>query len=156
MIQQPYLIQRGMIAHPLVKGRLGEAVSMDYMGSSEFEFGALPQSLRALQRVQDKLTRVTETRIKSGEQSLRVLHALSPADYTEYFGYLLEMRADRLRTKEVTRFAAGYEQTRPHGTDFWWDVDNHVMFSFDKTFMNRLEDCLAASWKFMDEQKANK
>lgn len=43
----PYLVQRGKIRHPLVEGRFSDAVNLDYMGSAEFEWGALPKSLRA-------------------------------------------------------------------------------------------------------------
>lgn len=43
-MRTPYLIQRGKIVKPLAEHdtRLSKAVNLDYMGSSEFEFGALP------------------------------------------------------------------------------------------------------------------
>lgn len=154
MIHHPYLIQRGEIKRPLVDGRISEAVNLDYMGSAEFEFGALPKSLRAMQSRLDDLKATTEPRILEGERSLRILHGFTPDEYEEYLGYLLELRADKRRTKETTRFAAGYPPMKFSKTDIWWDIDNHVMFSFDKVFMNRLLDHLVASWKYMDEQKA--
>ena len=30
--------------------------------------------------------------------------------------------------------------------DFWWDVANHTMFSFDRNFLARLPDHLSASF----------
>jgi hypothetical protein len=62
----PYLIQRGEIKRPLVEGRLSEAVNLDYMGSAEFEFGALPKSLRALQSMVDAISLTTEPRTAEG------------------------------------------------------------------------------------------
>lgn len=154
MIRTPYLIQRAEIYHPLREGRLSEAVDLDYMGAAEFEFGALPKSLRALQARVDSISMTTEPRIQEGEKCLRILHTFNSDEYEEYLGHLLELRADKRRTKETTRFSANY----PHGeysrTDFWWDIDNHVMWSFDKVFMNRLGDHLVASWKYMDDKKS--
>lgn len=154
MVHHPYYIQRCEIKRPLTEGRFSEVVQTDYMGSAEFEFGALPKSLRALQASVDLIQLTTEPRITEGERCLRVLHTFSSPDYEEYLGYLLELRADKRRTKEVTRFAAGRQMDRYSKTDLWWDIDNHVMFSFDKIFMNRLGDALVASWKYMDEQRA--
>lgn len=154
MIHHPYLIQRGEIKRPLVAGRFSEAVDLDYMGSAEFEFGALPKSLRALQSMVDAISMTTEPRILEGDRSLRVLHPFTPEEYEEYLGYLLELRAGKRRTKETTCFAADYPPMEFSKTDIWWDIGNHVMFSFDKVFMNRLTDHLVASWKYMDEQKA--
>jgi len=38
-------------------------------------------------------------------------------------------------------------------TDLWWDIENNVMWSFDKSFMSRLNDHLEASFDFMNENK---
>ncbi len=53
-----YLVQRGTINRPLSQYtdvRISEAIDLDYMGSSEFEFGALPKSLRAFEAEADAL-----------------------------------------------------------------------------------------------------
>jgi hypothetical protein len=55
-IEQPYFLQRGRIQS--TEGSISKAVRLDYMGSSEFEFGALPESLRRLQRDQSALQMV--------------------------------------------------------------------------------------------------
>jgi hypothetical protein len=154
MIRSPYLIQRAEIRRPFVKGRFTEAVDLDYMGSAEFEFGALPQSLRALQAKIDQINLTTEPRILEGDRSLRVLHTFDRDEYEVYFGYLLELRAGRGHTKETTGFAASSVPSQYYITDFWWDVRNNVMFSFDKQFMNRLSDRLQDSWRYMDQQAA--
>jgi hypothetical protein len=153
-MKTPYLVQRCEIRRPLVKGRISEALSLDYMGSAEFEFGAVPKSLRTLQAGVDRIKLTVDPRIKNGESSLRVLHMFTPQEFEQYFKYIEQMRANKLRLKESTRFEAGREPSKYSVCDVWWDIENDVFWSFDKIFMNRLPDCLVASWKYMDEQKA--
>ena len=152
-MKTPYLVQRGEIKRPLGTGRFSEVVDLDYMGSAEFEFGALPKSLRALQaRVGDiKLT--VDNRITDNERSLRVLHTFNEVEFEEYFKFVLRMRGNDLRLKESTRFEAGRAPCKYDVCDIWWDIENHVFWSFDKIFMNRLGDSLVASWKYMDDAK---
>ena len=147
----PHLVQRGTIVSPLAPAftRLSEAVDFDYMGSSEFEFGALPKSLRRMQKVQASLTRVCEDRILEGEHPLRVVHFFSPADYEKYFEYLKQIRDDDLHLKESAYFQqdrSGYQLK----TNFWWDIENDVLWGFHKAFMNRVPNYLASSWAYMD------
>ena len=148
----PYLIQRGEIRRPLASpsARLSDAVNLDYMGSAEFEFGAMPKSLRALQASVDALQKTVLESIQVAGVPLKVVHALSPEEIPQYEAHLLAMRENKLRLKALSRFAANYESQYSH-TDFWWDIDNHVMWSFDKGFMCRLPEYLASSWKYMDE-----
>lgn len=154
-MRTPYLIQRGKIKHPLVEGRFSAAVDLDYMGSAEFEFGALPKSLRALQAMVDSISVTVDPRITGDNgESLRVLHTFSPDDYEKYIVHLLALRDGKVRTKESTWFDKDHaKHFKSLRCDLWWDVDNHVMWSFDKVFMKRLPGVLEASWKYMDEQK---
>jgi hypothetical protein len=154
-MKAPYLIQRGTINWPLVHDRLSKAVSFDYMGSAEFEFGALPESLREMQKRIDSVSLTVEPRIMDGESTLRVLHTFTPDEYEEYLGYLLKLREGHIQTKEDPRFQKDHSlRSKRLCCDFWWDIDNHVMWSFDKNFMKRLPDVLVASWKYMNEQKS--
>jgi hypothetical protein len=159
MIRTPYLVQRAEIQHPLAEAseRFSNSVSLDYMGSAEFEFGALPKSLRALQARVDDIKITVDNRITTGEndnRSLRVLHTFTPEEFEEYFVFLQRMRKDDLRLKERSDFGAVRRDWNK--TDLWWDIENHVMFSFDKMYMKRLPDYLVASWKYMDDEKAKR
>lgn len=151
----PYLIQRGMIRKNDKISRLSDMVDFDYMGSSEFEFGALPRSLRALQANVDSISSTVEGRITGDNgESLRVLHTFSPEDYEVYFGHLTKLREGKLRTKESTRFSVEDKKWfSSQKCDFWWDIENHVMWTFKKHFMKQLPDALAESWKYMDRNK---
>lgn len=154
-MKTPYLIQRAEILRPLkpTSTRVSEAVDLDYMGSSEFEFGATARSLRAMQAAPE-LHRHLIPDILDGDRQLRVVSIYDDQEMLKYIEHLKAMREDRIHLKETSRFAANYTQGRYLRADFWWDIENHVMWSFDKMFMNRLCDHLRASWAYMDEQKA--
>lgn len=153
-MKTPHLIQRCEIKRPLsdYRGkRFSEAVSLDYMGSAEFEFGALPKSLRAMS--EHGCTLYTVPAITEGDVSLKVLCTFDDAGLAEYTKYLQRMRNEklgRLNTKESVQFDPAHR--RYSNTDLWWDIDNNVMWSFDKAFMNSLHVNLAASLKYMNEQ----
>lgn len=156
MMKQPYLIQRGEINIPLAgpMSRLSQAVKFDYMGSAEFEFGALPKSFRRIESVADEwICRVVED-IKEGETSLRVWSSFSDEEFEAYKIFLMQLRypkdGARLRTKESVRFEHDYESNY-NKTNFWWDIDNDVMFGFNKNFMNRVGDYVSSSLSYMNE-----
>lgn len=157
MIYTPYLIQRGKIKRPLNDyrdTRLSQAVEFDYMGSAEFEFGALPKSFRAIEANIDAATLRIVPQIMQGEIALRVFSCLSDEQWAEYLPMLMKLRNDTLHTKELTRFAVGYMSRSEYGfCDFWWDIDNHVMFSFDKPFMNHVGSNIVASLNFINTPK---
>ena len=161
MIRTPYLIQRAEINRPLTPAsvRLSQAVNFDYMGSAEFEFGALPQSFRRIEAMADSWKCRLVPEIMEDEIALRVWSAFTDEEFEEYKDYLLRLRnpgSNPIRTKEGVRFEAGRKKSTYSNTDFWWDIDNDVMFGFDKTFMKRVGDYVANSLIYMNEQKAKK
>jgi hypothetical protein len=164
MICIPYLIQRARIATPLAEksAHLSKAVGFHYMGSAEFEFGALPKSLRRIEaRADSWICRIVND-IKEGDTPLRVWSALTDEEFAEYVGYLKILRASqsdrtvkRFYTKESVQFEFDRDRTQDEyfKTDFWWDITNDVMFGFKKEFMKRVGSYVASSIAYMDEQK---
>lgn len=150
----PYLIQRGKFKDlPKGKGpcRLSVAVSMDYMGSSEFEWGALPKSFRQIEsfRPEFKL-RVVDT-ILEDEQPLQVWSFFDDEQFALYEGYLSNLRFTRnTSTKEYTDFNVNDRKTSK--VDFWWDIENGVMFGFNKDRMNKVGQHVDDSLAYMNEK----
>ena len=161
MVRSPYLIQRAVIQTPLADpdARLSRAVSFEYMGSAEFEFGALPESFRRIQAQGVRwVGRIVED-LKEGDAPLRVYSPFNDVEFDEYTAYLLRLRDpnSRVRLKEYSGFVEGHAQMYKYSrTNFWWDLDNDAMFGFHKEFMKRLPHYVAASLKYMDEQKVIK
>lgn len=170
-LTKPNVIQRGIINRPLneFKGKiLSQALSLDYMGSSEYEWGATRKSLLALK---DAGGIVFETFLNDDDFSHNGNHLriAFPANVSEQFkeSYIEFLR--ELRTGEHT---VEYNLVEPSNfnlkylkkwwikvkedTDFWWDLRNHVMWSYDKLFMKRLNTHLKASWTHMAKKAAEK
>ncbi len=152
MIKQPYLVQRGKIVSPLMPAtnRLSKAVDLDYMGSSEFEFGALARSFRAMERGA-RVLRIMDS-ISENSIPLRVFSILNDEDFESYRTYILRMRVDDLRLKERTEFNADRDNSFERAS-FWWDIENHVMWGFHKEFMKRVPDYVNSSLAFMNAPK---
>lgn len=156
--KNPYLIQRGKI-RVIGDGKLSDAVKLDYMGSAEFEFGALPKSLRESHEIQKKgLYKLTEiSEITEDGNSLYFYHYFDDERLEFYLQFLRDKRKDEsLRyTKECVNFA---EEERKHHkfvreTDFWWDIRYNVYWSFNKDFMEFFDNTLKSSWEYMQSKK---
>lgn len=151
-MKQPYLIQRGQIITPLAAPdtRLSRAVDLDYMGSSEFEFGALPRSFRAFEKG-NRVLRLFPA-ISENSVPLRVFSILSDEEFEQYGKYLLRLHGDDIHLKERSEF----EANRPTWAkaNFWWDIENHVMWGFHKVFMKRVPDFVNSSLAYMNAQKS--
>jgi hypothetical protein len=155
----PYLVQRGRIKSPLGgenSARLKDSIEWDYMGSAEFEFGALPASLRRMQanRQDYMLQKLAIPQLETdGSETngytLRVYSRFKSQDLEKYYEHLQALRNNRLDTKESTGFGLKDSTFVKERTNFWWDLDNDAMFSFHKVAMNRLHSWLENSWSYM-------
>jgi hypothetical protein len=147
-IARPYLIQRGQfkdIKEETIAG-LDSLISYDYMGSSEFEWGALPQSLKRMTSSWNTYGIFTVPKVHDADglvpfllcrksQAEDILVALKVFMEEEY--------PKDLRTKERVCL---YDYLNPKSkydlrTDFWWDVtecDNDWMLCFGAHNMRRL------------------
>jgi hypothetical protein len=164
MIKTPYLIQRGTIRTPMdLNSRLSQAVNFDYMGSAEFEWGALPKSFREIEKNADNFICRYVTDINDqGGNVLKVWSYFSDIEFAKYEVYLKTLRnpssvksEERIHTKEYTGFESGAAQFRNERTNFWWDIENQIMFGFDQDFMPKVAHFVANSLDYMNEQKAN-
>jgi len=150
-VTEPWLIQRAEIRSPLAdpkEATLTKSLRLDYMGSSDFEFGALPASLRRIRSAPYHATRLVRW-ITQDESPLRVFSCFNEEDFEKYTEFLKELRFGNPQLKEVSRFGANYPQEKYFCTDFWWDIENDVIWSFNKNYMNRLPQYLKNSFAVM-------
>lgn len=113
------------------------AFSFDYMGSSEFEWGALPAALRAM-RANEPRTWKIET-IKSGKhEAFYVGITDSPETAKALFADQLKPREQRSRTKERTGIQETYAPDPKNKFeitdkfDGWWVIDGSPPFALFK------------------------
>ena len=159
-MQKMYFVQRGTVKKRSYDLRLTEAVDMDYMGNSNFEFGALPKSLRRAQasikegKVWIKREVDAEYR-KNGFEfpsmystqkcTVFVVSYLTDEDFVPYAERMKMAFQDMVHLEE---------SLYPHRADFWWDIQNEVFFTTDKVAAKRLPSWLVNSWNYMDQQAA--
>ena len=174
----PWLIQRARSVRPgsyQPDSTLSKAVNFEYMGSSEFEFGALPTSLKNMNTDAESLTAfVMETIQDPNGRPLRAVGRTNDVSVEEYESVIARLTSGTgtsHRTKEYTGLdeavspgfpalpsrrmtkaeKADYiERWNENRTTFWWDLDNDIMMSFDENLMTNLPGHLAASWKAMN------
>jgi hypothetical protein len=152
-----YLIQRGEIKNRKKEAPIKENVTWDYMGSAEFEYGALPTSLRRIQRNFDKYKRVMFQDITNLEgASLIVMHSFESADeLAEYKDLLVLLSKDKVDLKERSYFSSWFrnrdkwDKRYREDCNLWWDISNDVWFSFDKDYMKIVLDNWTESFKLM-------
>lgn len=152
-----YLVQTGRIKEPLRNFRgfsLSKSVDLDYMGSAEFEFGAIRRSLLVMKSLEwmYTLSTIEDTRLGSSRgEKLRIYGAFDTEDTrAKYLEQLVLLRQDKLRTKENARF-----QDIPNPSiftpNFWWDIESHVIWSYNKVFMKQfLRSAIEHSFKVIE------
>jgi hypothetical protein len=140
-----YLVQRGRKNTREYKKGIDALVEFDYMGSSEFEWGALPKSLRAIRENIDQYT-VQNMVLNGVEFTILATHT----QFDEIALYMSRLANGEFRTKERTDFNYFiYPDTYPFKerywvTDFWWDIENNLMWwkaddEFTIAFLEKLK-----------------
>ncbi len=125
----PYLVQRLKLnEYSQGKGKGVDAhFTMDYMGSAEFEFGALPASLKIIREyIKDDWEPM---KIKVGEHvawfvGLKELYNPAKLFFAEQLGVVPEGQVKRHRLKELTNLMKSYESNKYYEDIVgWWAID---------------------------------
>lgn len=149
------LVQRGTfkgIADADVTG-IDSVVRFDYMGSAEFEFGALPAALKELLPNLDAY-KIHSTEYKS--QDGQALFLFCPDEMLEFVhaGLVLMTKDKRdggARLKERSKMfdALNPDKSWPVSINFWWDLNNNWFAALDEENIKRLKlglECLRERW----------
>ena len=131
--RKPWLIQRVQAREtPRPNGKgVDLHFSMDYMGSSEFEYGALPNSLKEMRRmvVDGKLLGPVQIKGNLPDGTSVACWYLGTQEYLEVAEFLfqkaLKDAEHELRLKERTGILHTYTAKDPEHHSFvgWWCVD---------------------------------
>ena len=143
-MEKPYLIQRARFENREDAKGIDKLLSFDYMGSSEFEWGALP---KALKRVRENLADYIQFQYSFKKHTSKVVTVFCTKEQQDFVGDILEQLSNNdIRLKErcdLNKFIAGNEDR--WNNDFWWDIDNDWFFwkanaEFDVKFKNALNE----------------
>ena len=136
---RPYIVQRAEFMKSNSKGIDG-ILDFAYMGSSEYEWGALPQSLR----------RIRETPSAYGFESFfvdgkNITVYGKIKDLIEIKPLIFAMSKLTYQCKERTLFDEYIQgkENKYETADFWWDLENDFMFwKEDKVFEQSFRDVI--------------
>jgi hypothetical protein len=131
-MKKTYLLQRGRFLdrRDLKKG-IDSIISLDYMGSAEFEWGAIPKSLG---RIRETINEYTYLDVPMRDKVITVF--CKDSQKSEMRKTLEELAENKIRLKEHSNFHTyinpmdkeDQERFGGHDTDFWWDIENDFMF----------------------------
>lgn len=148
----PRIIQTGIIRRPLNEnaGRMTLAIELTYMGAAEFEFGAQTSSILRMgykhgvgELKLSTAPKESTLHLPDSDTYLKLVHYLTDEELAVYIKKLEEYVAGDRRFKEYTSLAKLINGKESWGKDdFWWDLQNDVMFTFDKQFSKRIPDVL--------------
>lgn len=140
-----YLVQR-MTSRDAGRSGFDGYFELDYMGSAEFEWGAIPDSLKAI-RANRKI--VTRKATASRHGVVRDVWFVGGAKDVEHAIAKLNdwLGEERVHSKEPSHFPEQVEgianewQTR---ADAWWALRGNVMFALDEQVAERLACAIGA------------
>lgn len=148
-MKNPYLVQRGTIKKDVTEiENFDSIVTLDYMGAAEFEFGGLQESLKRIRKYKDEYKYAA---IKIKDISLTVLYP-NEFDIEVVTDNINKIATRAFRTKCGSQFPETVNPTpsdvkwqikNPPKFNFWWDIDNDVMFWLsDEQFENNIKKVL--------------
>ncbi len=136
-MEKPYLIQRCTSKDIKKEDIVGfdSAFSLDYMGSSEFEFGTLPASLKT---TLDKIYNYYKTDVKSKDERTLYVIAHSKEQKDEILKYLPDLVDNKIRLKESSKLQGALRSEKYCENDLWWDLNNHCFLALGKETAHRI------------------
>lgn len=140
MRSQTYLLQRGIFRNKPLENKKGidSRFQMDYMGSAEFEWGALPRGLRRICRNIDKYIELPI--YIDGYLFYMLAHSELLEKSIEDF---IDVFKGNLHLKESPRMENIYNGNLDNQKiDFWWSLDLNYMVVLDRVGLHTLTKCM--------------
>lgn len=151
---KPYLIQRAKFVNNSNGKGMDSILNFDYMGSAEFEFGALPQSLARIRKCMADYVQFQYNCTGDIKDSLKVLKNNSDTSKNK----IVIIFCKKEKKEEVCKIIEGlsddkfilkeycdlfnwvHNKERKYNNDFWWDIENDFMFwKFNPEFNTKFE-----------------
>lgn len=143
-----YLVARAQIEDRDYKQGIDSIISLDYMGASEYEWGAIPDSLK---RIRTDLPDYTYMDLPMDGKVITVFCKASVRQ--DVPDMLDKLASGEMHCKCYTDFdnflrpskhQKEWQAKRPLRTSFWWDIENDLMWweknnEFEKKFKSVIE-----------------
>lgn len=140
-LSTPYLIQRAKFKDNPNRVGIDGILEFDYMGSAEFEWGALPKSLKRIREIGGEYE-VAELTLSNG----KIVQAFRLSAVAEEINeFILGLANNKYHLKEFSDFDTWISDNPrwQNQTDFWWDIENDYMFwKKDEIFLKKFIDAI--------------
>lgn len=160
MLKHPFLIQRlsppvnfinpfsfgGGLKNgglsPDAMNALKSIFSFDYMGSAEFEWGAIPKSLQQIARDHSEYLGFTLT-CKTKEENMVELYIIcKPSDFHLFSKWLISKTFNEYDPELITKEYVGIQEPNICG---WLDIDNNIFFFTNKEMFEKTKQLFGVS-----------
>lgn len=152
------MLQRAIIRRPLGKyheARFFDSVTLEHMGGSTLS-DVVPASLKRMYhtRFAYDVFKAENLFIKKDNRTyaLRLYTRMRGTELEQYVDWLISIREGSMKMRRPSGFTRQDFQDGelPTAPDLWWDVENDVIFSFDKNYMSRVSMHLEVSYSIID------
>jgi len=127
-----WLIQRGTFQRRENKIGIDHIISLDYMGSAEYEFGAIPKSFKRILENINQYDIITTNFKNVNNIPLNIF--CKTDDKKEVLEIIDKLSIDYIRLKEWITFQWNFKRSEHSWNkpkeNFWWDIQNDFMFFF--------------------------
>lgn len=121
-----YLIQRALFKNNEDKKGIDKILSFDYMGNSDYEWGALEKSLK---EIRNDLKSFIFIDLKVKDKQISVLCNINiMLDIPEFLERLANNEIHLAEFSGFDNYVNIAHNVLDDYYDFWWDITNHIMF----------------------------
>lgn len=135
-----YLVQRGFTRNLDFKKGIDSIVRFDYMGASEYEWGALPKSLENIRK------NISEYEYIQLDVKGFQVTVFTPSKFIpEIPDFINQLAKGEMPLKCYSGFDEVVKESKllKYKPDFWWDIENHLMFWIsNKTFESKFKEII--------------
>lgn len=139
-----WLVQRGQlkdIPNDQIEG-FNSLIDYDYMGSAEFEFGALPKSLHRIIENWNDFDFVSIDSIHDKNNDILYVYCKKAElnQVNDTINYLISDKCECKQPPQLKRYL--YDDSyfnHPKRANFWWDVDNDYFIVFGEKYREQLQ-----------------
>ena len=150
-VKNPYLIQRCFIKDWKDAKIFSEAVRLDYMGSSEFEWGAIPKFIESFSKKKNlEIVKFDGNILDDGFFSTypyQIYFICDKYQVEEYSTILRSLLSGEIRTKE---------SVFKEDVNLWLDLNNEIIFSSNREILCHMKELCEGSFLVIEKNREAK
>lgn len=142
-MKETYLVQEGTfrIDSEVEKvDGIDSIVEFKYMGAAEFEFGALPQSLKRIAKNLEEYKAFPTRYVSHKKEKLFIFCKENDLSFVREM--IKRMRKNNQHLKIGITFKRNFEEESRFIGNFWWDIDNDFFFFFGENQVEKVKTAM--------------